>query len=164
MSIALDIYFFPRFINDSVCRYIFHFHCCWWLLVTHFCLGRSHGYRFLAIFKQSPQLCFIGWCHEVSHYTEFHWYWPISGEISVICLLFLYLGPRERSHLLCCVPLFMICKMHVNIHVGSSRFFCILTRYLDVTLCNSRTMRFFLCFYCLLCLLKGCFQYNQLAK
>ena len=67
---------------------------------------------------------------------------PFSWVVYAIGVLFLDFGPRKNNHLLCCMPLVMRCKVHLNIYVGLSCFSDILSLGMDVTHCNSRTVWF----------------------
>ena len=67
-----------------------------------------------------------------------------SRGIDFIGELFLDLETRKNINLLCCVPLVMRCGIHLNIYVGSYRFFYILSLFLNVIQCNSITVWFVL--------------------
>ena len=54
----------------------------------------------------------------------------------IICIGVLDFGPRKKTHLLCFVPLVLICSMYPNICGEALRFFCILLVHLDVLHCN----------------------------
>ena len=67
-----------------------------------------------------------------------------SRGIDFIGELFLDLETRKNINILCCVPLVMRCGIHLNIYVGSYRFFYILSLFLNVIHCNSITVWFVL--------------------
>ena len=54
----------------------------------------------------------------------------------IVCISVLDFGPRKNIHLLCFVPLVMICSMHPNIGGESFQLFCILLLCLYVSHCN----------------------------
>ena len=69
-----------------------------------------------------------------------------SGGVSVISVIVISFGPIKKIHLLCCVPLFLRCSMHLNRYILLYWFFYILSLCLHVTRCNSRIVWFVLLF------------------
>ena len=62
-----------------------------------------------------------------------------SGALLLLMLCCKILGRGKNIHLICCVPLVLIFRMHLNIYIGSLLFLYIMQLHLDVTHCNSRT-------------------------
>ena len=71
---------------------------------------------------------------------------PFSGRIA--CIGVLGFGPRKIIHLLCFVPLVLICRTHLNICVESFHFFRVLLLCLDVLRYNLKIELFVLWFDC----------------
>ena len=61
----------------------------------------------------------------------------------IACISVLDFGPRKNTHLLCFMPLVLICSMHSHICGESVCFFCILLLHMDVSRCNFKIQLFF---------------------
>ena len=71
---------------------------------------------------------------------------PFFGGIDIIGVLLIYLVAKKTIHLLYCMLLVLRCWMHLNIYVGLSCFFYILSLCMDVERCNSLNVWFFTMF------------------
>ena len=133
MSIALDLFCFSvplEILFAAVLSVATGVGGCWWSISARAVLMDIAFWRFSA---NAPNSDSVDDAMTVIIMLNFTCTGTFPGGIS--CISVLGFGPRKKIHLLCVVPLVLICRMHPNICGESFRLFCILLLSLDVLRC-----------------------------